>query len=357
MNILIICGETSANIYGTKLAIALKNAGHTPYSVGDNKLAKASIQLLSLDTSLYSVNGSWSFTPTFLRSIKLILKKPPAVFDKAVIVDFSGYNFKVAKILQTHNIPIVTFITPNFWLWKNIKLANKLIKYSEQIITIFKKEFEFYEQFSNKKIVYLGHPLSLDISPGSTDHTEKLIGIFPGSRRSEISQHLPQMANIIHQFDDQSCFAIFCSNPVLHDLIRSILKTYNLEFIPIYIEDSTPLKYAITAPGTNTLKLALRQIPQTIIGQLSYWIYFFGKFILRIKLNYISLPNMIVNHMVCPEYVQSRSFSAIANEIKTILKSKEKQQEILTFYDAVKEEIQAPTDYYQKLVSVICKVP
>ena len=357
MNILIICGETSANFYGAKLAIALKDAHHTPYSFGDHVLAKESIQLLSLDTSLYSVNGSWSLTPAFLKSIKLILQKPPTVFDKAVIVDFSGYNFKVAKILQAHNIPIVTFITPNFWLWNHVKLANKLIQYSEQVITIFKKEFAFYEQFSSKKIVYLGHPLSLDISPDSADSSEKLIGVFPGSRRSEISHHLPQMAAIIHQFDDQSCFAIFCSNLDLHDLIRAILKRYDLEFIPIYIEDSIPLQYAITAPGTNTLKLALRQIPQTIIGQLSYWIYFIGKYILRIKLNYIGLPNMIVNHMACPEYIQSRSFSAIGDEIKAILKSKEKQQKILTSYDAVKEDIQAPLNYYETLVSIICKGP
>ncbi len=360
MNILIICGETSANIYGSELAKHLKSATHEVYSFGDHHLAKTTTQLLKIDASYHSVGPfSWFRKRRLTNQMDHLMQSIDFQFDKVIIIDFPGYNFKIAHLFKSRHIPIVSFITPNFWLWNQKRLAKKLIDYSSLVITIFKKEYDFYRSLNNKKVVYLGHPLSLnDYSSHYYSGPPFQIGIFPGSRRSEIIDHMPVFLNIVSLLKKEPTylFSIICANSDLHPLILKQLDAHHMSDIPIVDHDSMPLSYAISVPGTNTFRLALMGIPLTVIGQLHYLSYFIAKYILQINIAFIALPNIISDKKIVPEYIQVRSSTdEISAEILHNLNSVDRIKIIQNNLSTIKNKIQAPADYWQQISSLITK--
>lgn len=358
MNLLIICGETSANAYGFKLAQAMSSRGHLVYSFGDAKLSDVSTQLLAIDSTQHQVGfGGWKAKSSTLQAIQDTVEQSRVGFDAAIIIDFSSYNFKIARILSQKKIPIFTFITPNFWLWNQKRLAKKVLDYSEKVIAIYQAEYDFYAALSADKVVYLGHPLSLETTKTpciqGPPHT---IGMFPGSRESEVTAHLPVMARIIeglrHHHDVS--VAVICESPSLRALVATILTKHGCDDIPIDTNSHRPLTYAVTAPGTNTLRLALMGTPMTIIGQLNPWIYPWVKLLLGHKIQAIGLPNIILNRHAFNEYIQVRKPDDILNDISQALASESRRATMREDCELIQKKVNAPAAYYDQLSRIIC---
>ena len=195
---LLICGESSGDAYGAQLATALSTQTNaTLYSIGGPQLSTVTHQLFRMNTSAHSVSfDGFGYRRTNKR---LLSQQIPAFIrdyniDAAVIIDFPTLNFFIASLIQPFSIPITTFITPNFWIWNQTKDAKKLANYSTNIITIFKREYDFYRNICPEKLHYFGHPLTIqnqDLPPKQPIINNHHIGIFPGSRHSEVTQHLP----------------------------------------------------------------------------------------------------------------------------------------------------------------------
>ena len=169
--VLIICGESSADYYGAQLATTLsRHSTQAIFSVGGPQLAQHSTQLLAIDTSAHCV-GVHDSKRLALNSIKSSLKRrlPSLIQDHGIqtviIIDFPNYNFFIANIIQPFNCRIITFITPNFWIWNHTRLGQQLAQYSDDIITIFNQEHAFYSQLAPSKTHYFGHPLTIDYQP------------------------------------------------------------------------------------------------------------------------------------------------------------------------------------------------
>ena len=357
MNILIICGETSANQYGAHLAQALNALGHKAYSFGDSHLALHTIQLLPINPVEHSVNiGSWGLKRHRLKTMALVLKESKISFDRAVIIDFPGYNFKIANLLQSFNISISTFITPNFWLWNQQRLGKKLLAYSDHVITIFEQEFKFFSRINSNKSFYFGHPLLLEPSkPNTSPQNRTTIGLFPGSRKSEIKDHLPVMLNIIDRLPADYTVKIVCNNNHLLPYIEQCLHPQQKRTIDIIYELSGPMDYALTAPGTNTLRLALIDVPMTIIGQLPFWIYAFAKLFMRINIKYIGLPNVIMNQLVCPEYVRppKKEYKNIGHQIVQFLEDKHARSIFTEHMHSLRKQLAVAPSFYNSIANLI----
>jgi lipid-A-disaccharide synthase len=362
MKFLIICGEASSTTYGHALAIELQKQNHKLFSIGGSQLKSVSHQLLEIDPTFHRVDiGRSRFKQALLASIQRVINEYAQIIDRAIIVDFPGYNFKIAKMLQTNRIPIITFITPNFWLLNQQKLGMKLLGYSQKVIAIFEKEYEFYIQLAKKlncsdKIKYLGHPLCLSIMLNTAHQqpSSDTIGVFPGSRRSEISHHLPIMAGITKRIKGAKSIVIFCDNHSLHGHILTILRRLKWS-VPIKSTIESPLAYAISAAGTNTLKLALLGVPATIIGRLNQWVYFLLRYILRLKVDFVGTPNIILSQRVCPEYIHPtpKEYQSIANEIDETLADPSKIMTIKNQYKNIRCQIEPARDYYKKICAWI----
>lgn len=362
-NYLIICGESSADHYGADLAIALKNRPNTTvFSIGGPKLMGVTQQLLAMDISTHSVDyDHWNHQrhirkqlnhsiPTFITEYAI---------DKIIIVDFPKYNFIIADIVQSCHVPISTFITPNFWIWKDIKSAKKLIQYSDTIITIFQKEYLFYSELDAKKVHYFGHPLTLTADNSNTkqptDTENKRIGIYPGSRLSEIKYHLPIMCQVIIQLQSRQFIEpiIHCSNASLIPIIQQILTRFSLN-IPIESSPALPIAIALTAPGTNTLKLVIQNIPMVIFGRLSWFSYFVAKYIVRLRLPFVGLPNIISGRQICPEYIQNETpLSQIVDDLESLINHQKNKDDMIDHYIALVDSISAQKDYFDQVASIL----
>ncbi|MEK9727783.1 MAG: hypothetical protein VW397_06715 [Candidatus Margulisiibacteriota bacterium] len=358
MNILIICGESSSNALGEKLAITLQYHGHHVFSFGNHILAQHSTQLLELDPTQHSVSfGQWSKKRRLIRLMKQALVNLKVRIDKAVIIDFPSYNFNIASLLSELNIPITTFVTPNFWIWKNQRLAKRILNYSEDVIAIFKPEFDFYRSLNTTKVHYFGHPLSLDIpSNFNAASIGPTIGIFPGSRQGEVHHHLPIMLKIIQSLPNLN-FIIFCEHPSLQLMIQNSLTQKGLGHIPIQPKLNPSITYAITAPGTNSLRLALHGIPLTIIGYLNFWVYLLAKYIFRLNVNFVGLPNIILNEAVFPEYIQPKlnQYHQISDQLMTFLNRTDLNEIYKKPFQTLQEITAANDDYYESIMKIILK--
>jgi lipid A disaccharide synthetase len=353
MNILIVCAETSANAYGVHLAKAFTNHGHRVFAMAGPQMAMHATPLLTIDPSQHSVGfWGWSFKRKVLRNMQLVLSNTSTVVDLAIIIDCAGMNEQVAHVLKRHGCEVSTFITPNFWLWNQKKKAKTLLGYSKTVVTIYQKEYAFYKQFSNANVRYLGHPLSLDVPPNPRPSNAPCrIGFFPGSRQSEVDAHLPIMAKLvtwIQTHTTHDCMVV-CDCEPLWQQIRTTLTRMKVSVavVPSMVH---PIGYAFSAPGTNTLRLALMGVPTTIIGRLSPWVYPIAKIMIGRKIRWVGLPNIISNRQVFQEYIQPNDVQQMGAAMCQTLASESALSDMHQAMQAIRTNIQAPANYYDQLV-------
>lgn len=364
MSILIICGEHSGDFHASKLATSLKH--HAP------------------NTKIIGIGGKYlkTVSDTFLCDIvdlnaigileKLRLSKFKGMYHaldtclktktikKVILIDFQHHNFKLAKRIQKENIPIDTFITPNFWMWNDLKQMKKLASYSTNIFTIFKKEHERYECI-HPNVHYFGHPLSIQ-STLPLSERPKLISIFPGSRVQEIKYLLPtiiQSLDLIRSQLSPYSVQLSVSSSTHLPLITSILNKHTSLPIDLKEHSSTTLinnsQLMISCTGTATLEAVASNTPLLIVGSLSPLTYFVAKHMLKIDLPLAGLPNIIMNKMVIPEFIQSDlKAPKISEKIKDILYSPNKY---IDCYAQLKEKTFSKRNPYLESAKIILQDP
>lgn len=319
MTILVIAGEISADIYAAALAKALKHTRPelTLYGIGGEKLEKESDHFLANIVHLSAVGIVERYvtkTPLKRQLSKLRRTLPTLSLSGAILVDFPHYNIELAAMLAEYNIPIITFITPNFWLWADKKHAQKLIGYSKSIITIFEKEHAFYSELTDKA-VYFGHPLVEIMAPSpvppETRSKSALIGLFPGSRRQEIKLLLRPMIEAaveLQKFRPDLRFELALASEKFRPLVEAILKKNNAQNISVCISEGERIlresRFIICGSGSVTLEAVLRNTPMVILGALSPVTYWIIRYLLKIRFDPITLPNIILGRHAIPEFIQ-----------------------------------------------------
>lgn len=339
-NLLIVAGEVSGDLYGATLAQALKKNSPdlTLFGVGGDLLKRACHHFIyetaySHAVGLKGILGL-NFGSPLLRTLEQFLKT--TTIDRVVIIDFQHQNFALAKLFQRYKIPITTFITPNFWIWNDRRQAQRIAKYSDQIITIFEREFQLYRPL-HPKVYYFGHPL-VDIvhsekqglallKPLGSRRNNKNITLFPGSRAQEITLLFPTMlktAELLQKQHPHFHFHLAISTSRLRPMIDDCLKKHPNLKLRIWTTDKPALfqdtDMLMCASGSATLEALLYQVPMVIFCALPPLTYWAAKYILRLKIPHISLPNIIARAHVVPEKVQSEiQAEPIASDIETLL--------------------------------------
>lgn len=319
-SVLIMSGEISSDMYGAALAKALK-ALHPECRIlaaGGDRLRAVSDRFV-YETAYKSPLGLVGigyrmFRKALLKALKNVLDEE--VPDVAVIVDFQHIHAHFAALLAYYKVPIVTYITPNSWLWKDERLAKKIAANSRDVIAIFEPEYDFYKPLATR-VHYFGHPLSYllpvsDLQPKTT--LMPLLSLWPGSRPQEIARLLPKMlqtAACLHQRQLGYHFTIAVTDSRFVPLIRKIMASVapNLPVMLWEGEKDALLKashVALTASGTMTLHLLLYRVPMIILGALSPLSYVVAKYGLRIQIKHIGLPNILSHYTLVPEFIQRK---------------------------------------------------
>jgi lipid-A-disaccharide synthase len=318
--ILIVCGEISGDLYAAQLAKDLKaNAANLVVAgIGGKRLAEEVDEFVfdCADKSAIGVGALFQKMTLF----KALTTSLTAFLDthdvsRVVIIDFQHHNFKLAALVKARNISIITFITPNFWLWRDRRQARKLAAYSDKIVAIFEKEYNFYRELTPDAF-YFGHPLlSLLNRDGfskkpATDGAFR-VTFFPGSRKQEMKLYLAPMLEIAALLKSQSSSIKFClslSAESFRGDVESHLKAAGLAEMEVTRDNQRSLfdrtDLLICASGTATLEAVLFKVPMIILAALPPLTYFLAKYVLRIQLDQVALPNIICQENVIPEYVQ-----------------------------------------------------
>lgn len=347
-NILIVAGEASGDLHASNLIREIKriNPQIKFFGLGGKKLKNIGVDIY-FDIVELAVVGIFEVFKN-LKKIKTIfnglLKEADRIKpDLAILVDYPGFNLRLAKELKKRNIPIIYYISPQVWAWgKNrIKILKRLV---ERIIVVFKFEEDIYRQH-NVPVSFVGHPLLDIVKPKvlKEELFEQLklksdfltIALLPGSREKEVKTLLPIMLDtaglIYKEIGNKLQFLILRSSTVKAEVFEQIVSCYQKLVLTI-ISDQTydgisASDFALVASGTATLETAILGIPMAILYKVSFPTWAYLK--MAIKIPYIGLVNIVREKKIIEEFIQfNASPKKIANYVIGVLKNKSQYEQI-----------------------------
>ena len=256
--------------------------------------------------------------------------------DILILVDYPGFNLRIARFAKNHGFKVIYYILPQVWAWKDSR-ANLLRDNTDLLLSIIPFEKNFYKNF-NANVTYIGHPLSEIIDNFIPDPDFKtkhgiddrpVIAVLPGSRKQEIEKILSVMLSIVPEFPDYR-FIIGAISSIPPEIYDKYTSDYDVKIVTDCTYDLLKIARAgIIKSGTSTIETALFNIPFFVCYKTTALNYFIGKqFIKNIK--YISLVNLIPERLIVKEFLQ-RDLNKIniSVELNKILTDNEYRQNML----------------------------
>ena len=352
MQYYIIAGEASGDLHGSNLIKELHklDAAANIRCWGGNKMEAAGATLVKHYRGLAFMGFIEVITNlrTIFRNIHLckkdILANRP---DVLILIDYPGFNLRIAKWAKQQRLKIVYYISPQVWAWKENRV--KGIKENvDKMLVILPFEKDFYKKW-NYEVEYVGHPLvqvvdsfmmTVDSKAQPTTNNQQLttniIALLPGSRKQEILKKLPIMLEVAKHFPDYQF--IVAKAPGLEEnfynellapyknVSSAVNKTYEL------LSQSTA---ALVTSGTATLETALFGVPEVVCYKGSSISYQIAKRLVKIK--YICLVNLIMDKEVVKELIQQElTVKNLAKELKDLLSNPAKQEQLKKDYTELK---------------------
>lgn len=302
--IFIIAGEPSGDHHAAEYIKEHSNINPNILfdAFGQNEIEKTNAKII-YDTEKISVIGIIEVITKYkeiMHALKIakdyIQKNKPNLI---ILVDYIEFNLKIAKFAKSLGIPVLFYIAPQVWAWRE-RRARNFIESIDHLAVIFPFEEVYFRKYTNN-VTYVGHPLSkrLDLMNSIKDYEHRSIdlGIFPGSRESEIKNNLHLMVDCI-QKNKKENIKIFYANETSREIIQSLLPSEYHTYLASGkdINKVNDCKKALCASGTITLELAMLEIPMIIMYKLSYFSYLIMKNLINVE--YIGLVNLILGNTI-----------------------------------------------------------
>ena len=332
-----IVGEASGDLHAANLIKELSALDNdaTFQGFGGERMQKEGLELTKHYQEM-AYMGFWevlinlsAIRKNFKQAKKELLEYKPEVL---VLVDYPGFNMRMATFAKKHNIKVVYYITPQVWAWKESRVK-KLKRDVDLLLPILPFERSFFAKHGID-VNYVGHPLLdafKDLDSRNIESEKPIIAILPGSRKQEIATSLPIMMEVAKSFENYQ-FIIAGAPSISRDFYRHITKD---SYVPVLSNQTHALlkecKAAIVTSGTATLEAAILKVPQVVCYKTSSISYFLAKLVVKVK--YIALVNLICDKEVVKELIQDDfNTDNLLNELNRILNKKNKTQ-ILSDYD------------------------
>lgn len=321
MNIMLIAGEPSGDLHGARLAKAIleRRPEARLSGMGGEQMRQAGVKLL-FDPTKISTIGFVEAIKNIQVLRKVMLKLAETIRqqrpDVVVLIDYPGFNMRLARMVKAEDIPLVYYFSPSAWAWGKSR-AEKVAQTATKVVSVFPFEAEIYRE-AGADVTFVGHPL-LDIVKPSMPAQEvreslgialkaPVVGFLPGSRRQEIELLLPEMlaaARLIKSALPEVRFVLPRAGSIEMALLQKHLDKAQVEVQVVdgRAYDLISISQAVIATsGTVTLETAVLGVPMVIIYKTGASTYLLGKMLVRIP--HIGLPNIILGRMAMPEYVQ-----------------------------------------------------
>ncbi|MFM9006570.1 MAG: lipid-A-disaccharide synthase, partial [Flavobacteriales bacterium] len=246
--------------------------------------------------------------------------------DALILIDYPGFNLRMAKWAHGRNIPVLYYIAPQVWAWKENRIT-AMRKYIHHLYVVLPFEKDYFEK-RNMPVKFVGHPLLDQISVSTESASEfrhrnglshkPIIALLPGSRKQEIRAMLPLMLQMIVHFPDYQ-FLIAGAPSQDAEFYKSFLA--GSEVPVLFGQTSEILRHAsagLITSGTATLEAGIYRVPQVVCYKGSFISYMIAKRL--VKINYISLVNLILNRLAVRELIQNEFNAAqLESELRTLL--------------------------------------
>lgn len=303
-NIFIIAGESSGDQHAAAyIKEHLKvNKDISFVAFGQSEIKKTNAKVI-YDTEDISVVGIIEVLYKYNKIIKALRTAKKYIYDNrpslVVLVDYVEFNQKIARYAKSLNIPVLFYVAPQVWAWRE-KRSKKFLESIDHLAVIFPFEKVFFKKYTNN-VSYVGHPLNnrYDLINSIKKYENRTIdlGIFPGSRESEIKSNLFVMLDCI-QKNKKEKIAIFYADETSKYIIKQLLpEEYHKHLISGKdINQISNCRKALCASGTITLQLAILDIPMVIMYKLSYLSYLIMKRLITVK--HIGLVNLILGSTI-----------------------------------------------------------
>lgn len=350
MKYYIISGEASGDLHGSNLIAAIKRKDPKAKfrAWGGDLMKKQGATLVKhyRDLAFMGFVEVLLHLRIILRNMsfckKDILKFAP---DALVLIDYPGFNIKIAKFAHKHNIKVYYYISPQVWAWKK-RRVHTLKKVVDKMLVILPFEKDFYNEY-NVDAQYVGHPLLDSIS--KTKQTSKLsftrqnklnakkeiIALLPGSRKQEVSRMLKVMLKVVDQFPNYQ-FVVGCAPSLPLSYYKSIIGDANVRLVVNKTYQLLQVSSAaVVTSGTATLETALFYVPEVICYKGNPISYLIAKNLINVK--YICLVNLIMDRPVVKELIQNDlTPDNIADELRLLLTNHKRQRQLLDDYEELR---------------------
>lgn len=265
--------------------------------------------------------------------------------DAVILVDYPSFNLKIARHAWQTGIPVYYYISPKVWAWKEYRVK-EIKRYVKRMFSILPFEVGFYRKHSYD-VTYVGNPSVEEIEERAKSIPDRerfltahnlpdspILALVPGSRRGEIRNNLPIMAEVAKRYRQ--------FNPVIAGAPGIDTALYDdYTDIPVVtgatFELMSHAELALVTSGTATLEAALLRTPQVVCyrangSKLSYNLF---KHILKVK--HVSLPNLIANERIVPEMLLHHcNADEIASETDKILPGETGRAKMLDGYQRMR---------------------
>jgi lipid-A-disaccharide synthase len=311
--------------------------------MGGETMASAGVEILQ-DIANLAVMGIvevlgrlWDIRQAMRKLTEQFTSRPP---DLLILIDYPGFNLILAKKAKQFNIPVLYYISPKVWAWREGRVK-QIKQFVDRMAVILPFEKEYFRKHGIT-VDYVGNPLldsvqtkyskkeflkQHDIDPSST-----IVGLMPGSRKTEISRLLPLFLQVAAKLSSAMKNTVFllplAPTLTIKDLEKSGLQESNVDLRIIsenHYDMMAACNAAMAASGTLTLELAILKVPMVVSYRVAPLSYLVGKHFIKVR--FVSLVNLIAGKEVVRELLQNEATPEnVFQEIFRLLKDREAQR-------------------------------
>ncbi|ABW68640.1 lipid-A-disaccharide synthase [Desulfosudis oleivorans] len=355
--VMIIAGEASGDLHGANLIRNMREQIKDPLffcGIGGAAMRRAGAKIL-VEAERLSVVGITEVIarmPDILSGMKTAKRMLASrIPDLLVLIDFPDFNLRMAATAKKHGIPVFYYISPQVWAWRKgrVRTIRKRVDHTAVILPF---EADFFKAH-DVPVTFVGHPL-LDAGYGPAPLYERtegrtVVGLLPGSRGSEVARHLPVMMEAgarISRRHPHVTFMVSCAHSIPVESMASITEKYigTVPFTIVPGDVTQVLKRStcvVAVSGTVSLETALYGVPMVVIYKVSFLSYWLAKALIRLE--HISLVNLIAGKAVVPELIQKdASAEHIAARIMSMISDPQELETVRKELAEVRKRLGGP---------------
>jgi lipid-A-disaccharide synthase len=353
MKYYIIAGEASGDLHGANLIASLKKKDSRAKirAWGGNLMKKQGATLVKhyRDLAFMGFVEVLLHLRTILRNLKFckrdIMRFKP---DAIILIDYPGFNMKIAKFAHKHGIKVYYYISPQVWAWKK-RRVHTIKEVVDKMLVILPFEKDFYDEY-RVDAHFVGHPLLDELSKvryinknnfvrqNKLNSKKEIIALLPGSRKQEVGRMLEVMLKVVDKFPEYQ-FVVGCAPSLPEEYYKSLIGNENVQLV--FNKTYQLLQVASAAlvtSGTATLETALFYVPEVVCYKGNKISYLIAKNLIKVK--YISLVNLIMDKPVVKELIQNDlTPENVEAELKQLLTNHKVQRQLLDDYEDLRYKL------------------